>query len=296
MQIGFERIQIAAFRQSGYHAQVLTEIVAEMARLFHVGSQLGIAAGFDGEHLVFLRQMEVERAFPCNAVILVELKKDGDEGRQNHQNADFLHPVDEYGCGILRKDKDEQRGQCHGPNPHGAPEPFLVKLIQQPANPRDGCRDIQHRQHGGQPKRERGCRKQVDVLRIIQLCAGVDDHREHAAHGDHHGGGCKSERGPTEGKRGAECTPIQAERQKHCPPEQRVAVGSEYRAEQRKRQPEDGGDAQHNQRGALRELHMTAYRGNAQKRNGKENREISKITGKEKNVHTNSPLKVKNTA
>ena len=41
---------------------------------------------------------------------------------------------------------------------------------------------------------------------------------------------------------------------------------------------------------------MTAYRGNTQKRNGKENREISKITGKEKNVHANSPLKVKSAA
>ena len=41
---------------------------------------------------------------------------------------------------------------------------------------------------------------------------------------------------------------------------------------------------------------MTAYRDKTQKRNGKENREISKIMGKEKNIHTNSPLKVKSAA
>ena len=53
--------------QAGDDAQVLAEIVAERAGLFHVLAQLVIAARLDRQHVVLLRQAQIARRFAPDA-------------------------------------------------------------------------------------------------------------------------------------------------------------------------------------------------------------------------------------
>ncbi|MEI3406821.1 MAG: hypothetical protein V8Q79_09680 [Christensenellales bacterium] len=89
---------------------------------------------------------------------------------------------------------------------------------------------------------------------------------------------------------------IQAERQKHFPPDQRIAPDAERGAQQRKAQPADRRRAQRHQHEMLGEFQMIAHRGETQHRGRKEDGKIGKVAEKEKSIHANSPLKVKSAA
>ena len=276
-EVVFQLLQLAGLGQAGDDVKVLAEIVAQMARLLHIGPKLGVAAGLHSQKLVFPVQLGAAGVLPGHLIHLIQQQEDAQQRDRDGQHGDDHQPVDEDDARVQRHTEHKEGRVDGGQRPRRLPEGFAPVLPQQPAAPLDRGEPEEDAEHRRQPQLEQGSGDKADRRVVVHLGPGIEHDGEQIADGDH------------DGREGEEKGRLPGRDRRLHPPEQQpecrqedgqehhIAVQLKDSAESRRRKVDDGNEEGGQQGSAAGRFQMLPQRGEAEERPRVEDGEVQKI-------------------
>ena len=280
VQVVFQLIHLPGLGESGDDVEMLTEVVAEMPRLLHIGPQLGVAAGFHGQKLVFPVELGAAGVFPGHLIHLVQQQKDAQQRDGDGQNRNDHQTVDEHDGRVQRHTEDEESRVDGGQRPGRLPEGFAPVLLQQPAAPLDGGEPEDDAEHCRESQLEQGGGDETGRGVVAYLSPGVEHRGKQGADRRHDAGDGEEKGGLAHGNFRTHPPAQQPERRQQGGQKQDVAVQLEDGAEGRRCKADDRDESGCQHSGAPGCLHMLPQGREAEECPRVEDGEVQKIASK----------------